>query len=159
MIGGEVEIDASASSQFVSALLLVGARIERGLDLRHVGTSSVPSMPHVDMTIAELRRRGVRVDAPQPNRWIVHPGTVDALDVEIEPDLSNAGVFIAGALVTGGRVRIRSWPRDTDQAGDAWRDDRPGVRRHRRGRTATTWCSRPARRCAGSSSTCTTSAS
>ncbi|MCL3820068.1 3-phosphoshikimate 1-carboxyvinyltransferase [Aeromicrobium wangtongii] len=118
--GGEIRIDASASSQFVSALLLVGARFEKGLDLRHTG-SSLPSMPHIDMTVAELRRRGVRIDTDEPGRWIVHPGTIRALDVEIEPDLSNAGVFIAGALVTGGSVRVRSWPRHTDQAGDAWR--------------------------------------
>ena len=118
--GGEVSIDASSSSQFVSALLLVGARLEHGLDLRHTG-STLPSMPHIEMTVAELRRRGVRIDVPEPGRWIVHPGTIDALDVEIEPDLSNAGVCIAGALVTGGSVRIRSWPHDTDQAGDAWR--------------------------------------
>lgn len=120
VVGGEIEIDASASSQFVSALLLIGARLAKGLDLRHTG-SSLPSMPHIEMTVAELRRRGVRVDTDEPARWIVHPGTIDALDVEIEPDLSNAGVFIAGALVTGGSVRIRNWPRDTDQAGDAWR--------------------------------------
>ncbi|MET0819370.1 MAG: 3-phosphoshikimate 1-carboxyvinyltransferase [Aeromicrobium sp.] len=118
--GGPVSIDASSSSQFVSAPLLVGARLADGLDLRHTG-STLPSMPHIEMTIAELRRRGVRIDTPEPARWIVHPGPVGALDVEIEPDLSNAGVFIAGALVTGGSVRIRSWPRDTDQAGDAWR--------------------------------------
>ncbi|MET1038267.1 MAG: 3-phosphoshikimate 1-carboxyvinyltransferase [Aeromicrobium sp.] len=118
--GGPVEIDASASSQFVSALLLVGARFAKGLDLRHTGTT-LPSMPHIDMTVAELRRRGVRIDADEPGHWIVHPGPIAALDVEIEPDLSNAGVFIAGALVTGGSVRVRNWPRDTDQPGDAWR--------------------------------------
>jgi len=124
--GGQVEIDASASSQFVSALLLVGARFENGLDLRHTG-ASLPSMPHIDMTVAELRRRGVRVTEHVEERgegaarWVVRPGPIEALDVEIEPDLSNAGVFIAGALVTGGSVRIRSWPRSTDQAGDAWR--------------------------------------
>ncbi|MCW2840552.1 MAG: aroA [Aeromicrobium sp.] len=118
--GGTVEIDASASSQFVSALLLVGARFTRGLDLRHTGTS-VPSMPHIDMTVAELRRRGVRVDSDEPGRWVVHPGPIGALGVDIEPDLSNAGVFIAAALVTGGSVRVRSWPAGTDQAGDAWR--------------------------------------
>lgn len=123
--GGVVEIDASASSQFVSALLLVGARFTRGLDLRHTG-GALPSMPHIEMTVAELRRRGVRitehldgVDATA--RWVVHPGPVSALDVEVEPDLSNAGVFIAAALVTGGRIRIRNWPGKTDQAGDAWR--------------------------------------
>lgn len=120
VVGGPLEVDASASSQFVSALLLVGARFEQGLDLRHVG-APLPSLPHVEMTVAELRRRGVRVETDEPDRWVVHPGPVGALDVEIEPDLSNAGVFIAGALVTGGSVRIRNWPRTTDQAGDAWR--------------------------------------
>jgi 3-phosphoshikimate 1-carboxyvinyltransferase len=118
--GGTVEIDASASSQFVSALLLVGARFTHGLDLRHTGTS-LPSMPHIEMTVAELRRRGVHVDSDGPGRWVVHPGPIRALDVDIEPDLSNAGVFIAAALVTGGSVRVRSWPAGTDQAGDAWR--------------------------------------
>ena len=118
--GGVVEIDASASSQFVSALLLVGARFDRGLDLRHTGTT-LPSLPHIEMTVAELRRRGVRVDTDAPGRWVVHPGPIAALDVEIEPDLSNAGVFVAAALVTGGSVRVRHWPHETDQAGDAWR--------------------------------------
>lgn len=117
--GGPLEVDASSSSQFVSALLLAGPRFDKGLDLRHVG-AALPSMPHIEMTVAELRRRGVRVDTDEPNRWHVHPGPISALDVEIEPDLSNAGVFIAGALVTGGSVRIRNWPVDTDQAGDAW---------------------------------------
>ncbi|MCW2831446.1 MAG: 3-phosphoshikimate 1-carboxyvinyltransferase [Aeromicrobium sp.] len=118
--GGVLEIDASASSQFVSALLLAAPRFARGIDLRHVG-HTLPSMPHIEMTVAELRRRGVRVDTGEPHRWVVHPGPVSALDDEIEPDLSNAGVFIGAALVTGGSVRIRSWPSDTDQAGDAWR--------------------------------------
>jgi 3-phosphoshikimate 1-carboxyvinyltransferase len=118
--GGPIEVDASSSSQFVSALLLAGARFEKGLDLRHVG-SALPSMPHIEMTVAGLRRRGVRVDTDEPDRWLVHPGPIAALDVEIEPDLSNAGVFIAGALVTGGSVRIRNWPEPTDQPGDAWR--------------------------------------
>jgi 3-phosphoshikimate 1-carboxyvinyltransferase len=118
--GGPISIDASSSSQFVSAPLLVGARLAEGIDLRHTG-STLPSVPHIEMTVAELRRRGVHVETPEPGRWVVHPGPIGALDVEIEPDLSNAGVFIAGALVTGGSVRIRNWPHETDQAGDAWR--------------------------------------
>ncbi len=118
--GGDVAIDASSSSQFVSALLLIAPLLPLGIDLRHTGRV-LPSLPHIEMTVAELRRRGVRIDTPEPGRWVVHPGPVDALDVEIEPDLSNAGVFIAGALVTGGSVRVRSWPEHTDQAGDAWR--------------------------------------
>lgn len=117
--GGRLEIDASASSQFVSALLLAAPRFEEGLDLHHVGPS-LPSLPHVEMTVAELRRRGVEVDDSSPDRWHVSPGPIAALDVEIEPDLSNAGVFIGAALVTGGRVAIRRWPERTQQAGDAW---------------------------------------
>jgi len=118
--GGSLEIDASSSSQFVSALLLAGARFDKGLDLHHVG-GALPSMPHIEMTVSELRKRGVEVDDSKPDRWTVAPGPIAALDDEIEPDLSNAGVFIAGALVTGGSIRIRNWPEQTDQAGDAWR--------------------------------------
>lgn len=119
--GGVVEIDASASSQFVSALLLAGARYDEGIDIRHTG-KPVPSMPHIDMTVAQLRLRGVVVDDSEPNRWTVAPGPIAALDAEIEPDLSNAGVFIAAALVTRGRITIRNWPEHTDQAGDRWRE-------------------------------------
>ena len=117
--GGPLEIDASASSQFVSALLLAAPRFEHGLDLRHTG-SPLPSQPHVDMTVAELRRRGVSVTA-SADRWVVEPGPIDGLDAVVEPDLSNAGPFVAAALVTGGSMRVRDWPTTTTQAGDAWR--------------------------------------
>ncbi|MGH3425258.1 MAG: 3-phosphoshikimate 1-carboxyvinyltransferase, partial [Nocardioidaceae bacterium] len=119
--GGTVTVDASASSQFVSALLLAGARYERGVDVRHVG-EPVPSLPHIDMTVTELRLRGVEVDDSEPDRWTVAPGPVAALDTTIEPDLSNAGAFVAAALATSGRVRIENWPATTDQAGDRWRE-------------------------------------
>ncbi len=121
--GGALQIDASDSSQFVSALLLAAPRFVRGLELEHTG-SSLPSQPHVDMTVAELRRRGVEVDTPAAGgsaRWRVRPGPIAALDAEVEPDLSNAGPFVAAALVTGGSVRIDRWPEHTEQAGDAWR--------------------------------------
>lgn len=118
--GGPLTVDASASSQFVSALMLVAPRFAEGLDLRHEG-GSLPSLPHVAMTVTELRRRGVVVDE-SPVRWHVHPGPVKSIDVTIEPDLSNAGPFVAAALATAGRVRVRHWPEQTDQAGDAWRD-------------------------------------
>ncbi len=117
--GGPLEIDASASSQFVSALLLSAPRFERGLDLHHTG-ADLPSQPHVEMTVAELRRRGVAVDATS-DRWVVAPGPITALDADVEPDLSNAGPFVAAALVTGGAMRVLGWPESTTQAGDAWR--------------------------------------
>ncbi len=120
MEGGSLEIDASASSQFVSALLHAAPRFDRGLELQHTG-SALPSQPHVDMTVAELRRRGVDVDDSRPDRWVVRPGPIAALDADVEPDLSNAGPFVAAALVTGGSMRVLGWPDPTTQAGEAWR--------------------------------------
>lgn len=118
--GGVVEIDASASSQFVSGLLLVGARCTEGLTVRHVG-GKLPSMPHVEMTVDMLRQAGVTVDTGTQLQWRVAPGLIDGRTWAIEPDLSNATPFIAAAVVTGGQVRIHDWPLHTNQAGDAIR--------------------------------------
>ncbi len=118
--GGVVGIDAAGSSQFVSGLLLAGARFVHGVDVRHHG-QPVPSLPHVAMTVAELRRRGVDVDDSEPNRWVVQPGSIEPLAVEIEPDLSTAAPFLAAALASGGRVRVNGWPDRTEQAGDELR--------------------------------------
>lgn len=118
--GGHLVIDASASSQFVSALLLVGARFTEGLHLEHVG-KPVPSLDHINMTVAVLRGVGVSVDDSVPNHWVVEPGTIQAFDQRIEQDLSNAGPFLAAALASGGTVRIPGWPTETTQVGDLWR--------------------------------------
>ncbi len=118
--GGQVTIDASASSQFVSALLLAGARYDEGLSVLHRG-APVPSLPHIEMTLACLREHGVEVETA-PNRWTVAPGTVRAADVDVEPDLSNAAPFLMLALTSGGSVTVPGWPRTTTQAGDALRD-------------------------------------
>ena len=82
----------------------------------------MPSLPHIEMTVAQLRLHGVRVGDSEPNRWRVFPGPVAAIDVMVEPDLSNAAPFVAAALVTGGEVTVRDWPRLTTQAGDAMRE-------------------------------------
>jgi len=118
--GGHLVIDASASSQFVSALLLVGARFTDGLHLEHVG-KPVPSLDHINMTAAVLRGVGVSVDDSVPNHWVVAPGPIRAFDQRIEQDLSNAGPFLAAALASGGTVRIPDWPEGTTQVGDLWR--------------------------------------
>lgn len=111
-----VRIDASQSSQFVSALLLVAPRLQAPLTIEHTG-STLPSVPHIEMTIECLRRRGVSVEVERGTRWTVEPQPIDADDVQIEPDLSNAAPFLAAALVAGGEVHITDWPEKTAQVG------------------------------------------
>lgn len=117
--GGELTIDASASSQFVSGLLLAGARYQQGLVIHHSG-ESVPSLPHIDMTLVCLKHRGVSAERVDETSWRVMPGEIAGIEVEIEPDLSNAGPFLAAALVTGSQVSI-PWPETTTQVGDQFR--------------------------------------
>lgn len=114
--GGEVTIDASASSQFVSGLLLAAPRFDTGIHLVHEG-ARLPSMPHIDMTVEALAHRGVHVEQPRVGEWIVPPGPIRAKDVAIEPDLSNAAPFLAAALVTGGSVSVTGWPAHSTQPG------------------------------------------
>lgn len=127
--GGEATIDASRSSQFVSGLLLSAARFDLGIDLHHRPErrgASLPSTPHIDMTVAMLRESGVEVltpaDTSEPNTWTVLPGPIGAIDRTIEPDLSNATPFLAAAAATGGEVLIPGWPRETTQPGQAFAD-------------------------------------
>lgn len=117
--GGELSIDASASSQFVSGLLLAGARYEQGLLIHHSG-ESVPSLPHIDMTLVCLAQRGVDAQRVSNSSWRVEPGAIAGIEIEIEPDLSNAGPFLAAALVTDSKVII-PWPENTTQVGDQFR--------------------------------------
>ncbi|MFB7956372.1 MULTISPECIES: 3-phosphoshikimate 1-carboxyvinyltransferase [unclassified Streptomyces] len=123
--GGPVAIDASSSSQFVSALLLSAPRFNQGVEVRHTG-ARLPSMPHIRMTVDMLRAVGAQVDEPEtggePNVWRVSPSALLGRDLTIEPDLSNAQPFLAAALVTGGRVTIPDWPERTTQPGDALRE-------------------------------------
>lgn len=119
--GGTVVIDASASSQFVSALLLAGCRYDAGLTVVHSG-QSLPSLPHIDMSVEVLRKLGIKVDVEVTDhmqaKWTVHPGTPQSFNVTVEPDLSNAAPFLAAALVCGGSITIPDWPEITTQPGD-----------------------------------------
>ena len=138
-----VRIDASTSSQFVSALLLMAPRLPQGMVLVHEG-SSVPSIPHIQMTVEALRQMGIRVQEHYPNqgnaaeggeyRWTVHPGSFPGFEMTIEPDLSNAGPFLTAAVVTGESVTIPHWPAPTadssagtTQVGDMWRELLPAL--------------------------------
>ena len=115
--GGEITIDASSSSQFVSGLLLAAPCFENGITLRHRG-EHLPSMPHIEMTLQCLRERGISVSEPEPLVWRVEPGAISGGTKSIEPDLSNAGPFLAAAMVAGGSVTIPGWPTKTTQVGD-----------------------------------------
>jgi len=119
--GGALTIDASASSQFLSALLLVAPSFTNGIVAKHQG-GSLPSMPHIEMTVEMLRDFGatVEVDAAQQT-WTVKPGTLHGKDLVIEPDLSNAAPFLSLAMVCGGSVTIADWPKATTQPGDQLR--------------------------------------
>ncbi|WP_028569478.1 3-phosphoshikimate 1-carboxyvinyltransferase [Salinispora tropica] len=107
--GGEVVIDASASSQLVSGLLLAAPHFDRGVVVRHVGPP-VPSAPHLRMTVQMLRAAGAAIDDTTPDVWTVEPGPLTGRGWEIEPDLSGAVPFFAAALVTGGEVTVTGWP-------------------------------------------------
>jgi 3-phosphoshikimate 1-carboxyvinyltransferase len=116
--GGTVTLDASGSSQLVSGLLLAAPRFVSGALVRHSGPP-VPSLPHIEMTIRMLRAAGAEIEAAggaRPDTWQVRPGRLHLGDVTVEPDLSNAGPFLAAALVTGGSVTVRDWPEDSLQA-------------------------------------------
>ena len=123
LAGGMVTIDASASSQFVSGLLLAAPRFDKGVEVRHRG-GRVPSAPHIAMTVQMLRGAGAEVETASMRNgpggtpvdtWRVHPGPVKAGTIAVEPDVVNAAPFLAAALVTGGTVTIRGWPRETTQ--------------------------------------------
>ena len=118
--GGTVEVDATLSSQFISALLLVAPATKEGVTVKHVGTS-LPSLPHIEMTIAMLREKGVEVVIGH-NEWTAKPAIMHGTDSVIEPDLSNAAPFMGAAMISGGTVVIRDWPRSTTQPGDDLRD-------------------------------------
>jgi 3-phosphoshikimate 1-carboxyvinyltransferase len=114
--GGEVVLDASQSSQFVSGLLLTAPRFERGVDVRHEG-GALPSAPHLAMTVEALRAAGATVDDGEAGRWRVAPGRLLPRDAVVEPDLSTAAAYLAAPLVAGGSVTVPGWPRTTVQPG------------------------------------------
>ena len=120
--GGALEIDASASSQFLSALLLIGPSMTNGITVKHVG-GALPSMPHIDMTVDMLRFFGATVEVDAANNiWRVAPGKLLGQDFVIEPDLSNAAPFLSIAMICGGDITIADWPKATTQPGDQLRD-------------------------------------
>jgi 3-phosphoshikimate 1-carboxyvinyltransferase len=121
--GGAVTVDASASSQLVSGLLLAAPRYDKGLEVRHRG-GRAPSAPHIDLTVQMLRDAGATVETATagqteadalPDTWYVHPGVLGSHPITVQPDVVNSMPFLAAAMVTGGTVTILGWPAVTAQ--------------------------------------------
>jgi 3-phosphoshikimate 1-carboxyvinyltransferase len=119
--GGALTIDATASSQFLSALLLVAPSFDNGIVATHKG-GLLPSMPHIEMTVDMLRGFGAQVSVDtSAQSWSIKPGKLHGQELVIEPDLSNAAPFLSLAMVCGGSVTIADWPSSTTQPGNQLR--------------------------------------
>lgn len=128
--GGTVVVDCERSSQFLSALLLAAPAAPKETEI--VVKGHIPSAPHVAMTLGVIERAGIKYAGPSRNKvlagkcsvdpsWKISPQSFDADSIVIEPDLTNAGPFLAAALICGGEVRVNNWPLESEQAGDYWR--------------------------------------
>lgn len=125
-VPAQVMIDSSASSQFISGLLLIGSRLPQGLDLRHDG-AKLPSMPHIRMTMSDVNAAGGKMTMPELGHWTMpHRGLLLPKGVVVEPDLSNAAPFLGAAMIAGGEVRVPNWPATTTQPGGLL----PGILQH-----------------------------
>ena len=118
LTGNEVSVDTSKSSQFLSALMLVAPKLENGLTIKNIG-SNLPSLPHIEMTIAMLRQFGAKVI--ESDSWQIS-GRLTGQDLVIEPDLSNAAPFMVAPMICGGTIVIMDWPKQTTQPGDRLRE-------------------------------------
>jgi 3-phosphoshikimate 1-carboxyvinyltransferase len=117
--GGTAEIDATASSQFLSGLLLAAPRYDEGLVLRHIGVRPAPSALQIRMTVQMLVDAGADVATDADGReWTVAPGPLRGGGIAVPPDLSSAAPFVVAAVATGGRVRVPAWPRRSFQPGE-----------------------------------------
>ncbi len=96
--GGEVTLDAGQSSQYLTALLLLGPLTRRGLRIR---VTDLVSVPYVEITIAMMRAFGVEV-AREGDTYVVPPGGYRATTYAVEPDASTASYFFAAAAITPG---------------------------------------------------------
>ncbi|MGW1612329.1 3-phosphoshikimate 1-carboxyvinyltransferase [Streptomyces sp. NPDC002285] len=100
--GGEVTLDAGQSSQYLTALLLLGPLTRKGL---RITVTDLVSVPYVEITIAMMRAFGVEVGR-EGNAFLVPPGGYRATTYAVEPDASTASYFFAAAAVTGGEVTV-----------------------------------------------------
>ncbi len=104
LLGGDIALDASLSSQFLSAVLMVAPFARETV---RVTATEIASRPYVDMTIATMGAFGVSVVPETHNRFRVDAAQrYRARTYTVEPDASSATYFFAAAAITGGRVRV-----------------------------------------------------
>jgi 3-phosphoshikimate 1-carboxyvinyltransferase len=114
--GGEAEVDASRSSQYVSAVLQIAPYAAHDVRLRLKGGVLV-SRPYVDVTFAVMRAFGAEAGFVDDATIAVSNRTpYRGREYTIEPDASTAAFFFAAAAVGGGRVRVLDLPGDSAQA-------------------------------------------
>jgi 3-phosphoshikimate 1-carboxyvinyltransferase len=114
LAGGAAEISGDVSSQFISALMMVGPCTEKGLDLTIRG--DLVSKPYVDLTLSVMSAFGVTARNEDYHRIHVRGRQkYRARAYQVEPDASAASYFLAAAAVTGGRVRIDGLGRSSAQ--------------------------------------------
>lgn len=99
--GGHLELTPTLSSQFISALLMIGPYLQRGLEIEFDGP--VTSLPYVKMTLNLMKQFGAEFEADTGYRAVhVPPGNFRGYDYPVEPDASNASYFLAAAAVVPG---------------------------------------------------------
>ncbi|MGQ0745039.1 MAG: 3-phosphoshikimate 1-carboxyvinyltransferase [Acidimicrobiales bacterium] len=112
--GGQVTVGGSATSQFLSGLLLSGPYFSEGLDL--IAAGHTVSRPYLALTVATMASFGVNVEVQDGRRFRVRPGQrYSGTRFAIEPDASAACNFFAAAAITGGRVRVNGLGRNSVQ--------------------------------------------
>ncbi len=119
--GGRAEIDASRSSQFLSALLHVAPYAQEDVEIAVTG--ELIAQPYVAMTLRVMEHFGVSVERDDLRTFRIAAGQrYRAADYAIEPDASGAHYFWAAAALTGGRVRIEGLGVDSMQGDIAFVD-------------------------------------
>jgi 3-phosphoshikimate 1-carboxyvinyltransferase len=114
--GGRAEIDASRSSQYVSAILLAAPYARSDVELVFAGGVLV-SRPYVELTLQMMRAFGAEADWSAPASLRVRAGIgYRGRDYAIEPDASSAVYPFCAAAITGGRARVEGIPADSIQA-------------------------------------------
>lgn len=112
--GGRVDLNCALSSQFLSALLLVGPHTREGLEVRV--TRGPVSRPYIDITLDTMASFGVQAER-DGYAWFKVPGgqRYRAGRHRVEPDCSQAGYFWAAAAVTASTVSVRGAHRGSRQ--------------------------------------------